>query len=163
MTIVSRICKSCEEEKSLSKFPSCYYKGEKKYYEFNCKKCKYETVKEKLEDEEFLQIHKDRRKANRKRIYTYNKKKNEHLKHYYGITLDMFLDMLEDQNHTCPGCGGELVPYGNGDRNAVHVDHCHDTGQVRGLLCGHCNIAIGQARDSVATLRALADYLEGGE
>ncbi|MFG2001358.1 endonuclease VII domain-containing protein [Spirillospora sp. NPDC048911] len=44
--------------------------------------------------------------------------------------------------------------------SAAHVDHCHETGAVRGLLCPECNTGMGQLRDDPATLRRAADYLE---
>lgn len=55
---------------------------------------------------------------------------------------------------TCEVCGGT---------GKICFDHCHNTGKFRGWLCGPCNIALGGARDSPATLRALAEYLEQHE
>lgn len=40
------------------------------------------------------------------------------------------------------------------------VDHCHDTGKIRGLLCHNCNRALGLLKDSVHTLESAIDYLE---
>jgi hypothetical protein len=45
----------------------------------------------------------------------------------------------------------------------AHVDHDHTTGQIRGLLCADCNMAIGILRDSVKTLRNLIAYLSGNK
>ncbi|WP_245681868.1 endonuclease VII domain-containing protein [Actinomadura kijaniata] len=47
------------------------------------------------------------------------------------------------------------------DRPVEHVDHCHDTEVVRGMLCGGCNTGMGQLRDDPGTLRRAADYLLG--
>jgi hypothetical protein len=44
--------------------------------------------------------------------------------------------------------------------NVLHLDHDHKTKKFRGWLCHHCNTSLGQMKDSPATLRALADYLE---
>ena len=41
-----------------------------------------------------------------------------------------------------------------------HVDHNHNTGVVRGLLCFHCNLILGHAKDESARLRAAADYID---
>ncbi|MEU8956887.1 endonuclease VII domain-containing protein [Streptomyces sp. NPDC048518] len=44
---------------------------------------------------------------------------------------------------------------------AIHVDHCHETGKVRGVLCFNCNSAIGKLGDDPDTVRRAAAYLEG--
>lgn len=44
--------------------------------------------------------------------------------------------------------------------SALVVDHCHETGAVRGMLCHQCNRGLGQLRDSLELVRAAADYLE---
>lgn len=79
----------------------------------------------------------------------------------YGMTPADYEAMLEAQNHQCanPVCGNvaDLSP---GIAGRLHVDHDHDTGRVRGLLCTNCNLALGKCRDSPAILRGLADYVE---
>jgi hypothetical protein len=55
---------------------------------------------------------------------------------------------------TCGVCGR-----GPGAR-ALHVDHCHTTGVVRGVLCHRCNLALGLLREDASVLRKLAEYLE---
>lgn len=71
----------------------------------------------------------------------------------YDMTEDDYLEMLEKQNGKCAICGKEIV-----DRH-LFVDHSHDTGEVRGLLCHHCNIGIGFLRDDVEILRNAIKYL----
>ncbi len=44
--------------------------------------------------------------------------------------------------------------------NDMHIDHDHKTGEIRGVLCGGCNVALGSARDDPELLRNLAAYLE---
>ncbi|WP_308345211.1 endonuclease VII domain-containing protein [Streptomyces sp. ISL-94] len=44
---------------------------------------------------------------------------------------------------------------------AVHVDHCHSTGRVRGVLCLNCNVGIGLLKDNPDCMRRAAEYLEG--
>lgn len=82
--------------------------------------------------------------------------REQHLKRKYGITLAEHDAMLTLQGNCCAGCSG-LEPGGKG---TWHVDHCHDTGKVRGLLCRGCNAALGLVKDSPETLRKLALYLE---
>jgi hypothetical protein len=76
----------------------------------------------------------------------------------YGLTEQMYADMLAAQGDACAVCRSDRWP---GQHNVPHVDHDHDTGKVRGLLCGKCNLAIGQMDDDAQRLRAAADYLDG--
>ena len=83
------------------------------------------------------------------------KKRDRHLAKY-GITRSELDAMVEQQAGKCAICGG--APTGKGSR--LHVDHCHATGQLRALLCHHCNTLLGLAGDDPARLRAAAEYLE---
>lgn len=47
-------------------------------------------------------------------------------------------------------------------KNIGRVDHCHDTGKVRGLLCFNCNVGIGSLQDDIEMLRKAIKYLENG-
>lgn len=75
------------------------------------------------------------------------------LKRKYGITADQYQQMLEEQGGVCAIC---KTPPTN--RKLV-VDHCHQSGVVRGLLCNHCNSMLGFSRDKLAVLVALNEYL----
>lgn len=78
----------------------------------------------------------------------------------YGLTLDEYLEMLDSQGHVCAICGEpETVPYRDKVRSLA-VDHNHDTGEVRALLCTRCNRLIGVARERVEILQAAIDYLD---
>ncbi len=83
-------------------------------------------------------------------------KRNTHLKAKFGISLDQFNSLLASQNYRCALC---MTPEPRG-RGTFHVDHCHDTGKVRGLLCHNCNTGIGKLGDNVESLRRAVDYLE---
>lgn len=74
----------------------------------------------------------------------------------YGLTPAEYEAKLAAQNGGCAICGG--INAKSGQRLAV--DHDHETGQVRGLLCNNCNSAIGKLRDSSATARLAVAYLE---
>jgi len=76
------------------------------------------------------------------------------LKSLYGITVEQYEAMLELQNGVCAICGGI-----NTRKLKLAVDHDHDTGKVRGLLCDRCNRGIGLLRDSNNITNALK-YLE---
>lgn len=82
----------------------------------------------------------------------------------YGLTPADYDDLLAAQRGVCAICGQaeairqpHRVAPGASD---LAVDHCHETGRVRGLLCMLCNTAIGKFNDDPARLRAAADYLE---
>src|SRR3546814_8498245 len=73
----------------------------------------------------------------------------------YGITMSEFEAMLERQGRVCAICHGQ--PNGPGKR--FHVDHCHNSSKVRGLLCGKCNTAIGLLNDDPQLAESAAAYL----
>ena len=78
-------------------------------------------------------------------------------KHYYGLAPEEFDRMLNLQNGSCAICKKSFgeAPFGR----RLAVDHCHDTGKVRGLLCSQCNGAIGLLGESPKRIRAAADYV----
>lgn len=73
----------------------------------------------------------------------------------YGITVAQYKQMLEEQKGLCAICG-EPDP----DGKRLSIDHDHDTGTVRGLLCNKCNLGLGYFRDSAKRLARAAIYLE---
>lgn len=82
------------------------------------------------------------------------------LKRKYGITIAEYDTMLAAQGGGCAICGTKTNTY-RGEARHFAVDHDHDTGRVRGLLCQTCNRMIGLAGDSVERLKAAARYLGG--
>jgi hypothetical protein len=79
------------------------------------------------------------------------------LKKQYGLTLEQFDEMLEAQDGACALCGREQV----GMR--LHVDHCHASGVVRGLLCSNCNTGLGMFGDDPDRLIAAIQYIEAAK
>lgn len=79
--------------------------------------------------------------------------KDKKVKSRYGITMDEFDVMKNNQGGVCAICNGK-----NNDRDLA-VDHCHTTGKVRGLLCGNCNRGIGYFKDSKILLEKTIKYL----
>jgi hypothetical protein len=86
--------------------------------------------------------------------------KNSDLKRSYGITLAEYEAMLEAQGGKCAICKGpERTRDKDGGPRRMPVDHDHQRGNVRGLLCTHCNRALGMFKDNVEILKAAVDYV----
>jgi len=117
--------------------------------------------------EELNAAHRKYRAANKEKCATYIKaynkthaadlkKKNrmKHLKHVYNITLAEYDQMLEAQSGVCKICGGI-----NADGRRLTVDHDHETGKIRGLLCSQCNAGLGFFKDNYFLLAVATKYL----
>ena len=148
MTVIKK-CTKCHSEKPLSDFHK-HPKG--KYGVISvCKKCKSEI------DREYHKRNPSKRADNSRKWALTNKDKilEIHRKRKYGMTPDDYNTMLDKQNGGCAICGNRCLTF-----KALSVDHDHETGTVRGLLCNACNISLGKMKDSPALLRKAADYLE---
>jgi hypothetical protein len=90
----------------------------------------------------------------------YHRTWKTNLKLKYGITPEDYNFMLEGQNNVCAICDKPEV-----QNKRMAVDHCHETGKVRGLLCSMCNTAIGKLNDDPNLLDKAAKYLRahGGD
>lgn len=83
------------------------------------------------------------------------------LKRYYGLTGEDYGRMLAAQGGVCEVCSRpEVRLRPDGTPTPLHVDHDHETGKVRSLLCYTCNSGLGSFADDPARLRAAADYIE---
>ena len=82
-------------------------------------------------------------------------KRNANLLREYGITLAQLESMKIEQNNKCAICSKTF-------KNSVDtcVDHCHTTKKVRGLLCNHCNRAIGLFKESASSIESALLYLK---
>jgi len=91
----------------------------------------------------------------------YHANKDRHkgnaLKRKYGMTLDDYEKMLQDQNGSCAIC---LVKVEDTKKKYLCVDHNHLTGEVRSLLCDPCNSAIGFFKEDQEVILRAADYLK---
>lgn len=86
---------------------------------------------------------------------TTDQKVDTYLRHKHGVTLAQYQAILADQNGVCAICGG-IDTKGN----RLEVDHSHETGQIRGLLCHLCNMGLGSFRDNTTFLEAASLYLK---
>lgn len=83
-----------------------------------------------------------------------------HLKMSYNLTLEDYDRMYEEQGGCCAICGTHASAAVLGSGSRLAVDHNHETGEVRGLLCAHCNTALGKMKDSVSVLQSAINYLQ---
>ena len=75
----------------------------------------------------------------------------------YGISPEDYDTMLKEQDNKCKIC---LVSFTTLKPQLIHVDHCHTTKQVRGLLCNLCNTGLGFFKDNTETLTNAIVYME---
>ena len=68
--------------------------------------------------------------------------------------------MLSAQRDVCAICGRSNS---NKNKGMLHVDHCHKTGKIRGLLCHNCNVSIGLLADDPAIFRRAIKYIMKGD
>jgi hypothetical protein len=77
------------------------------------------------------------------------------------MTVEQYIDSYESQGRKCYICGFEGKLHGSGASKAdtLVLDHCHASGQYRGLLCNACNLALGHFRDDISRLEKAVEYL----
>jgi hypothetical protein len=126
---------------------------------------------------ELREINKDERNARRRERYRVDAEHREvckrqsrkvskqkrmeyRLRKEFGLTLEEYQCIGDRQKWKCAICGADKAD-ARGHR--LHVDHCHATGKVRGLLCGKCNTAIGRFKDSIEYLHRAVEYLRGSK
>jgi len=79
-----------------------------------------------------------------------------HIMRKYKLSIDRYNAMLTEQNNKCFICG-----YAFGKKQGdIYVDHCHETKQVRGLLCQNCNTGLGNFKDNTEALQKAIEYLK---
>lgn len=127
-----------------------YEKGNVEWIEKTIIKKKSETQKEYM-----------RRFAREDRINHPLKHKDRQLRKNFKITLDDYNNILMSQNGKCAICCKDETEYNkNGHKFSLSVDHCHTTGKIRGILCGHCNKSLGGFKDSIELLEKAIEYLK---
>jgi hypothetical protein len=122
-------CPDCETARTLAEFPK--NRADRTGYATYCKPC-----------------HNARTRANIQK--NHGNTRNYHLRGRYGLDAADYQRMLDEQGGLCAGCK-KVEPN--------HVDHDHETGEVRGLLCSSCNQALGNLRDDLQVMDSLAAYL----
>ena len=140
-----KVCSHCRQDLPLSEFYITKKKlksGEiKKTPRYVCKACDRKAKRER-----------DKRNPDRRA--------NKHLINKYGITLKQKQQMIIDQGCKCKICPKPISP---AEHSKSHVDHCHETGHIRGVLCHNCNRGIGYLQHNPAILVSASQYLVQSE
>lgn len=138
-TVETKICGGCEQALPANAF----FKSARgrQGLDNHCKECS-----RRAKARRYFQMKKD--------SPTYREYRRKQTLNQYGISPAEYAALLHEQMGVCAVCK-EL----NADGKSLCVDHDHETGQIRGLLCKPCNLALGNANDSPERLEALAVYL----
>ena len=94
-----------------------------------------------------------------KSLWVKEDSRNRHLLDTFGLTPDEYDVMFEKQGGVCAICLEPEKVKRNGKVKNLAVDHDHETGAIRGLLCHHCNVGIGHLKDSPVLLLKASEYL----
>lgn len=139
-----RVCRVCGIERSILEF-SGVSRRRPGMYRKHCKQC----------GNAYARSRQDKQREHKRRPRTKWLMGEYRLKEHFNMDYHDWALMYERQNRSCATC---IRPLGF-DKN-THVDHCHATGKVRGLLCHGCNVALGCVKDSASTLKQMVAYLE---
>lgn len=179
--ITTKICSGCKVEKDLNQFG--VHKSRPDGLNYRCKKCVCESAERRRRTlgmniqrrkvapegtkwcsdckgyQSINDFHQNRRNSDNlshicKTCASIRDKGRDHYQKTYGISRTEYDALVEDQRGLCASCGDPLV--------RPHLDHCHDTGRVRGVLCHHCNVALGMLKDDPKRVQLLLEYI-GGE
>src|SRR3990167_5245578 len=145
---MNKKCTRCKESKLLELFPVAVLRKDKRGSWCNvCCKAYYLQNKERFQEQ--------RREKSRlfPGLYKPTKEKRwkTHLKHFYGMSVESYNELVKLHNNKCGICFRETK---------LNIDHNHATGKVRGLLCGNCNRAIGCFKEDLTSIKNSISYLE---
>lgn len=141
-----KVCGRCKSEKPLSAFWVDQRRGSPKSY---CKECNRVAARNWRKSKPGYES--ERYQA------TKSETRERHLLRKYNVSLADYEAMLNNQGGRCAIC---LAPESEQFKGVFHVDHCHATGAVRGLLCRGCNHMLGVVGDNPATLMRAIAYLK---
>jgi len=114
------------------------------------KKCKSCRNSERVYSPESKE--KRKKYAKKYAIENKDKLKDYHLKYRYGLSLEKYNEKLSSQDNLCSICNKDL-------KGRKHLDHNHETGQVRGILCSGCNTGLGMFLEDKKSLERAIEYL----
>lgn len=171
----TKVCSRCLQGKAVECFAKrsrskdgrqawckeCVAKNNRKFLKANPKKRTqyYESAKAKMKhlyatDPKTRETKKRRAKEWKARLPAEERKRinwESHLRHMYGLTIQEYNRLIAERNGRCACCNQTCEEF--------HVDHDHETGEVRGMVCRNCNSGIGLLGDNIAGLERAIAYL----
>lgn len=167
--LITKQCNKCNEIKPIADFPR--NKSNSSGYAYECKSCMAERarIRRQNDPEKVKAYQRSRNKENAEYARKWRKenkerhkqnKRRSYLKTTYGITPEVYDEMRHAQDYKCYICHKHETDISNSGITALNVDHCHETGAIRKLLCMSCNIALGKVNDSIEILQRCIDYIK---
>ncbi len=123
-------CTRCDKEKPIEAFSK-----KREWVDTRCKKCRNTLLK-------------------RWHLKNPDYKRRSSLKNKFGITLEKYNEIFLSQKGCCRICGRHQST----QKKALAVDHNHESGEIRALLCQNCNVGLGNFQDSVEILEKAIEY-----
>ncbi len=130
------------------------YKDEEKR-KANARKHNYKHYANRTEAQKLADLERGRLYREENRELLIERRRIRRLEVKYGLTPEQYAALFEAQGCCCSICKSDKP----GSKSGWHVDHCHSSGKVRGILCARCNIMLGNAKDSEAILTSAIAYL----
>ena len=149
MDKATKTCGGCGETKLLDEF-NRYQQDKADGRQPRCREC------QRRSNAKWREVNRERSRAQARAWNAAHPEQvaDRNFQRRYGISLVEYQRLLQRQDGACAIC---REPCRTGAR--LSVDHSHETGEVRGLLCRNCNAGLGQFRDRVDLLRTAAEYL----
>lgn len=141
VTKTHKWCNKCKKNLLHKHFSKC--KTEKFNMSVSCRKCN--------------SVEKRQRRLNGRPERNKEQERAHNLKSNYGLTVEEYDVLLEKQGRGCAVCGS--LDSKTTRTKYLFVDHCHKTGEIRGLLCHKCNVALGLFEDNIEVLEKATAYL----
>lgn len=141
----TKICNSCKKEKSIEEYHFLNVEQQKR--KNTCKQCQAAYFK-KYKEQNQPRLRSKWREASKKYYTPTNSRKRLLAK--YGLTQERYNELYELQDGRCAICDRAIT---------LVIDHCHETLEVRGLLCNSCNLGIGYFEDNITRMSLAIKYL----
>ena len=120
----------------------------KRYYEANKHKRKKQTYQDRADY--FREYMREYQRKNKDTLVPYNRARR------YGLDVESMEELLEQAGDKCPICELDF----DVETTGKCIDHYHETGEIRGVICNKCNMAAGMLRDDVEAMKRLIKHIE---